>query len=70
MSPKTLTRTGSGAWIQRDHTGRIIDSGGNVDVVRNVTMPNGTTIRVVRKDALNRALTGNTGGGGKKSRGS
>lgn len=58
---KLVTPKSGGGWaiLKRDsRTGQFLEASGKVNVVRNVTMPNGTIIRVVRKDALERALSG------------
>jgi hypothetical protein len=47
----------SGHWITRDAaSGRFLNSV-TVDVVRSVGMPNGKSVRVMRKDAFDRALS-------------
>ncbi|CAN7499710.1 hypothetical protein LJR228_003399 [Mesorhizobium caraganae] len=59
MKQKSTKTPASGHWVKRDaKTGQFYETTGKVSVVRNVTMPNGNTIRVVRKDTLERALTG------------
>lgn len=63
MSSKKLPKAGSGKTIAREsQSGRFFTSVGNVNVVRTVTMPNGSAVRVVRRDTLDRALSGQTSG--------
>lgn len=47
----------SGGWAVRDsETGKFTESG-TVGVVRTIRMPDGKTLRVMRKDAFDRAIT-------------
>lgn len=59
MTSKTNSSKGwAGASGGRDATTGKFSHSGNVNVVRTVTMPNGSPIRVVRKDAFDKALAG------------